>query len=800
MPKLDLANALVTPIAKLLLKSFLGDTGADVGVNLLTLALKRFTNKTHALTAQQKATAIAGSVVADLERFYATERVARQAVWVAAFDLGETIDRHIDTAFLIHQGLDAAEIAAALKRARPVGKIFKAAEPEHELYLQLITELAPRLRAVAPDLPGHAVERDAELLGKLTRVADQTPEILAALGRTEEKIDELAGREERKRADYKADYLKAVRKALDYVEILGLDIERTRREAKLSVAYLSLTTSLPGFGRQDFGTLLDLLPLVGRRLLIQGAAGSGKSTLLRWTAVEAASPARDRPTKDWSWLITHAFSFMTWVQSMPGVVGAAGLDLTTWQTLAALQTAKKSAGAGFGEDTGARQLRAAFAAAELEPEEAAKRKAFTEIMSKRRWRTRVPFLIRLRHLEGSLPTPEALPGHLSDALGTPPEDWVRDLLNSGDAMLLIDGMDEVPQGAARAAVLNSIRDYVEIYEDCAVILTSRPHAFDVDELGDLGFVPVEVNELTADQRVDFVGAWHRALAANLGRAEDDAEILGIAAQLTAAFARQPHLALLASNPLLCAGICALHERNPGALPKDEWDLCNKLTEMLVDLRDRSHGRQEPIRLAEFGAAFELSYADKRSILARIAEAMTSQQLSALPGEEALGHVESAMRALRTREGMTADNVLDALQAPSGVLRVAGDAPAEEAHPQVEPAQGERPREAIEFAHNTLKAWLASFHCVDENKPRAGGSRVCLGLYGGDSLRRRRAGPPKLCATPCRAPVRSGRAGVRTSHRPGALGAGPALRRRSREYAGRPAPSRDRSDRNAVPAT
>ena len=101
-------------------------------------------------------------------------------------------------------------------------------------------------------------------------------------------VNELATREERERAGYEVNYRKAILGALDYVEILGLDIERARREATLSIAYLSLTTSITGFGRIDYETILDVLPPLGNRLLIEGAAGSGKSTLLRWTAVEAA--------------------------------------------------------------------------------------------------------------------------------------------------------------------------------------------------------------------------------------------------------------------------------------------------------------------------------------------------------------------------------------------------------------------------------------------------------------------------------------------------------------------------------
>jgi len=55
---------------------------------------------------------------------------------------------------------------------------------------------------------------------------------------------------------------------------------------------LSLTTNVVGIGRLGYNRLLDALPFLGGRLLIEGAAGSGKSTLLRWTAIQAADEVK----------------------------------------------------------------------------------------------------------------------------------------------------------------------------------------------------------------------------------------------------------------------------------------------------------------------------------------------------------------------------------------------------------------------------------------------------------------------------------------------------------------------------
>ena len=168
---IELASALTLPIAKMLLKSWLGDTGADIGAGLFDLSLKRLGDRSKARTAQHRAEEIADAVVADLERFFATEHVSKEKLAVAASALRDTIEQHVNSAFLVHQKLNAEAIEKALLGARPVDQIYSPAEPEHGWYKQLVQALAPRLRAVAPEVPGYDLERDATLLERMGEVA-----------------------------------------------------------------------------------------------------------------------------------------------------------------------------------------------------------------------------------------------------------------------------------------------------------------------------------------------------------------------------------------------------------------------------------------------------------------------------------------------------------------------------------------------------------------------------------------------------------------------------------------------------
>lgn len=61
------------------------------------------------------------------------------------------------------------------------------------------------------------------------------------------------------------------------------------------------------------------------------------------------------------------------------------------------------------------------------------------------WNEYVPFFIRLRAFAAkNLPSPDDFAGLVSEALESPPIDWVRSRLESGRAVVLIDGLDELP--------------------------------------------------------------------------------------------------------------------------------------------------------------------------------------------------------------------------------------------------------------------------------------------------------------------------------------------------------------------
>lgn len=102
----------------------------------------------------------------------------------------------------------------------------------------------------------------------------------------------------------------------------------------------------------------------------------------------------------------------------------------------------------------------------------------------------VPFLIKLRHFADSdLPRPEDFVAQASEAIaGAAPKTWAHQKLKSGDALVLIDGLDEMPN-ERREQVRDWLRDLMGVYPKARYVISSRPYAaeegwLDADEFDD----------------------------------------------------------------------------------------------------------------------------------------------------------------------------------------------------------------------------------------------------------------------------------------------------------------------------
>lgn len=193
-----------------------------------------------------------------------------------------------------------------------------------------------------------------------------------------------------------------------------------------------------------------------------------------------------------------------------------------------------------------------------------------------------PLMVRLREFaHAELPKPEDLIERIAPNIaGTMPAGWVRQRLKSGRALVLIDGVDEVPQ-ARRKDVRRWVAELVTTFGQARFVVTSRPYAADEGWLADQHFVDAELQDMAGDDLDEFIEHWHAALAEGLQRQEDKDDLVGLEANLKRVLHKNRPLRRLATNPLLCALLCALHRERVKQLPSDRILLYRDCCEMFL---------------------------------------------------------------------------------------------------------------------------------------------------------------------------------------------------------------------------
>ena len=175
----------------------------------------------------------------------------------------------------------------------------------------------------------------------------------------------------------------------------------------------------------------------------------------------------------------------------------------------------------------------------------------------------IPFVLPLRTLIRRGPLPE--PGRFLAATGNPladrqPDGWAAGVLGAGRALVMVDGIDEISE-RERDQVRDWLRDLLIAYPGNSWLVTSRPSAVADSWLAGEGFTELTLSPMSRDDITSFVTRWHTAARAGCEDPEERERLDGYRQSLLAAIAAKQDLARLATNPLMCGLICALHRRN-----------------------------------------------------------------------------------------------------------------------------------------------------------------------------------------------------------------------------------------------
>ncbi|MEV6753374.1 NACHT domain-containing protein [Streptomyces sp. NPDC051214] len=297
---------------------------------------------------------------------------------------------------------------------------------------------------------------------------------------------------------------------------------------------------------------------------------------------------------------------------------------------------------------------------------------------------RVPFVLPLRTLvrEGTeLPLPEDFLRRTGcPHAGSEPDGWTARVLQNGRGLLLIDGLDEIPK-ADRARTRDWLRRLLGAFSGNLWLATTRPSALAPGWLEREGFHEFTLNALRPDDLRRFIQRWHTATKAREGAGE----------KLIESLRTRPELSRLATNPLMCSLMCALHEERHGFLPEGRAALYKAALSMLLERRDKERGVRP--KISEVDATLSEEAASEP--LKRFAYWLIRNERTQIERPDAVDLVRRLQPQVPSLAQMGApEDALQYLIERTGVLR--------------EPASG-----AVDFIHRTFQDYLGAKAVLEE---------------------------------------------------------------------------------------
>ncbi|MET9596573.1 NACHT domain-containing protein [Streptomyces sp. NPDC006459] len=298
----------------------------------------------------------------------------------------------------------------------------------------------------------------------------------------------------------------------------------------------------------------------------------------------------------------------------------------------------------------------------------------------------LPLRTFARRSEG-LPTPQEFLSAVGCPLaGAQPSGWTDRVLDSGRGIVLVDGLDEVPE-RMRDRTSIWLQELVAAYARARFVVTTRPTAVAEGWLAASGFRELTVRPMSRDDVTVFVARWHTAAKASTDDPEVQAHLDGLENDLKEQVRAKRDLSLLTTTPLLCALVCALHRDRRGQLPHDRVELYEAALTMFLYRRDHEREVVAP-------EGFTLSEKESVQLLQRLAYWLIRNGQTEMPHGTAVAIMTDALMSMHAvaQQG-DATQLLNHLLTRSGLLR--------------------RPTpDTIDFVHRTFQDFLGAKAAVE----------------------------------------------------------------------------------------
>jgi hypothetical protein len=636
---LQVGPPIVKAILKLWLKEDKKDAAADAAAYIMDLLMSRTSDKAALRAGHRQFEAIGDKIAQSFLPIFEIEGKSldeggRVAVALA---VAEALNRaKIDAKLLAKRNLDPSELEKYLISVHPSAtQHFSGAETA--LYRRIISESSQFIVDIASQLPSFNERTFAEVLKREDDIVKNVDEILEEVRRIRERSRQF----EEDAAWFEEDYLKSVSRKLDKLELFGVDIQsRANRRHHLTVAYVTLSVVRRG-GRQYVKVAEPERPLDSMLRSPRNRYGTQRKSL-------SGERQYGAPSVSVNQVLSQSRRLF--------VTGVAGSGKTTLLQWIAVRCARRDF-----------------------PEELAD------------WNNSIPFFVQLRQYVEStkLPSPQDFPRSVADQIvGTMPRTWAHDQLRSGRAVVLVDGVDELPE-IRRQEVYDWLESLLESFYQARFIVTSRPHAVEEKWLAREGFDQAELQPMELAAIEEFVNRWHNAVREELGDSEEQDELNTLAANLKEVLRDNRPIRSLATNPLLCAVLCALHRDRRQQLPKDRIELYEHACLMLLERREKESG----VHLRDYP---DLNYRQKRALLQDLGYWMLANGWSEV---ERLQAETRLSRRLVNMEGISKDvtggGVYRFFVERTGIVR--------------EPTAGQ-----MGFTHRTFMEFLAAQAVLDED--------------------------------------------------------------------------------------
>ncbi len=282
-------------------------------------------------------------------------------------------------------------------------------------------------------------------------------------------------------------------------------------------------------------------------------------------------------------------------------------------------------------------------------------------------------------------------------------------LETGKAILLFDGLDEVPTRAQRIFVRDAVRAFTGQYHQCRALITCRVLSYQEPGKGkpDLRlteFPTYEISEFNEEQIDNFVSAWYAELA-RLGsiKAEEEAALTN---RLQTAVRRRD-LQELSPNPLLLT-VMALVHTHKGKLPDARALLYEETIEILLWRWEQIKlgGQEDAPRMRQYLLEAGRTDVDLKAILWRLAyEAHASvggdddgNKLADIPEHRIINALASLKCDDKNPDGDLnwAKHIVDLMKSRAGLLL-------------------EREPGIFTFPHRTFQEYMAGAHLASQTE-------------------------------------------------------------------------------------